>query len=121
MITGCGNGFGHELAKSLHWIGFTVFAGCRNDRCVGAWSLKRLARETGRMHVIKMDVTSQREVDVALAYVKQHLPELGLWGLVNNAGCTNLGFAEWLPVENYKKVRRYFICNSLPSRVVYFF
>ena len=114
MITGCGNGFGFELAKSLHWMGFTVFAGCCADCCAGAYVLKRLGAETGRMHVIKMDVTSQREVDAALLYVKRNLPKLGLWGLVNIAACTNLdGFAEWLPVEDYKKVRHYFIFKSI--------
>ncbi len=28
LITGCDSGFGHELAKHLHKLGFTVFAGC---------------------------------------------------------------------------------------------
>ena len=83
-------------------MGFTVFAGCRNDRSDGALTLKKLGAESGRLHVIKMDVTSQEEVNAALVYVKRNLPDLGLWGLVNNAGCTCLGFAEWLPVETYK-------------------
>lgn len=28
LITGCDGGFGHALAKHLHKLGFTVFAGC---------------------------------------------------------------------------------------------
>lgn len=28
LITGCDTGFGHALAKHLHKLGFTVFAGC---------------------------------------------------------------------------------------------
>lgn len=28
FVTGCDTGFGHALAKHLHKLGFTVFAGC---------------------------------------------------------------------------------------------
>ena len=28
FVTGCDSGFGHALAKHLHKLGFTVFAGC---------------------------------------------------------------------------------------------
>lgn len=28
LVTGCDCGFGHALAKHLHKLGFTVFAGC---------------------------------------------------------------------------------------------
>lgn len=28
LVTGCDTGFGHALAKHLHKLGFTVFAGC---------------------------------------------------------------------------------------------
>ena len=66
VITGCDTGFGHQLAKSLHLIGFTIFACCFNDRSDGALTLKKLVADSGRMHVIKIDVTNQEEVDVAL-------------------------------------------------------
>ena len=88
-------------------MGFTVFTGCRNDLCDGALALKKLGAETGRLQVLQMDVTNQDEVDAALAYVERNLPELGLWGLVNNAGVCCVGFAEWLPVENYKQVHHH--------------
>ena len=35
MITGFGNGFGLELAKSLHGMGLTVFAGAERGRPKG--------------------------------------------------------------------------------------
>lgn len=28
LVTGCDSGFGRALAKHLHQLGFTVFAGC---------------------------------------------------------------------------------------------
>ena len=88
-------------------MGFTVFACCFKDSSDGALVLKKLGAESGRLHVIKMDVTRQEEVDAALDYVERNLPELGLWGLVNNAGVGYVGFAEWLPFENYQQVHHH--------------
>jgi 3-hydroxybutyrate dehydrogenase len=107
VITGCDTGFGHQLAKRLHGFEFTVFACCLNDSSDGALTLKKLGAETGRLHVIKMDVTNQKEVDAARDYVERNLPELGLWGVVNNAGFAYVGYIEWLPVENYEKVHSF--------------
>ena len=105
MITGCDTGFGHDLAKSLHRLGFTVFAGCLNDCSDGALALKKLDAVTNNLHVIQMDVTNQEQVDAARDYVQRNLPsDVRLWGLVNNAGFSYRAFIEWLPIENYEKV-----------------
>ena len=106
MITGCDTGFGHDLAKSLHRLGFTVFAGCLNDCSDGALALKKLGAVTNSLHVIQMDVTSQEQVDAARDYVHRNLPsDAGLWGLVNNAGLAYSALIEWLPIEYYEMVR----------------
>ena len=99
MITGCDTGFGYELAKRLFLKEFTVFACCLNDESTGALSLKKIG-----LHVLKMDVTCQEEIDSAYRFVLKHLPPLGLWGLVNNAGIAFIGYAEWLPMKNFEKV-----------------
>ncbi|XP_057378488.1 D-beta-hydroxybutyrate dehydrogenase, mitochondrial-like [Daphnia carinata] len=105
LVTGCDTGFGHELAKKLHSDGFTVFAGCLDGRSNGAIRLKRLGDESGRLHVIAIDVTSQEDVDKTLRYVEANLPEKGLWGLVNNAGQSSTpGFLEWTPMKIYETV-----------------
>lgn len=105
LITGCDFGYGYELAKKLRASNFTVFAGCSDAKSNGAISLKNLDNQTGRLHVIQMDVSNQEEVDDALHYVKEHLPENGLWGIVNNADESSCpGFLEWSPIENYEKV-----------------
>ena len=67
-------------------------------------ALKKLGAESGRLHVLQMDVTCQNEVDAARNYVERNLPHLGLWGLVNNAGIAFIGYVEWLPLAHYEKV-----------------
>ncbi len=86
-------------------MGFTVFACCLNAKSTGALQLKHIGRETERLHVIQMDVTSQEDVDKARQFVDIHLPEQGFWGVVNNAGlASTMGFAEWFSVEAYENV-----------------
>ena len=92
------------MTVKLHSLGFIIFACCLNDQSDGAQELKKLGSTTGRIHVMKMDVTNQKEVDEAVKYVTQHLPQSGLWGLVNNAGRSYVSFIEWLPNDVYEKV-----------------
>lgn len=93
------------MAKKLHSLGFTVFAGCLHPSGEGGQLLRHLDRGTGRLHVIDLDVTCQVKMDKALHYVETNLPKLGLWGVVNNAGLGNSGFLEWIAVETCEKVR----------------
>ncbi len=104
LVTGCDTGFGHRLAIKLHDLGFTVFACCLDDKSEGWERLQILGSGTGRLHVIKVDITNQKQVDDARQYVENNLPEFGLWGLVNNAGLGNVGFVEWTSVEVFEKV-----------------
>jgi 3-hydroxybutyrate dehydrogenase len=86
-------------------MNFVVFAGCLDDNSNGAIRLKRFGDETGRLHVIQMDVTKQEDVDKALEYVKTNLPQNGLWAIVNNAGqFGSPGCLEWIPTPVYEKV-----------------
>lgn len=99
LITGCDSGFGHQLAKTLHSMNFTVFATCLDANSPGGQSLQRLG-----VHVLTVDICRQEQVDEALKTVEERLPPLGLWALVNNAGVGISGFAEWIPIEYYQKV-----------------
>ncbi|XP_014821894.1 PREDICTED: D-beta-hydroxybutyrate dehydrogenase, mitochondrial-like isoform X2 [Calidris pugnax] len=79
LITGCDSGFGHLLALRLHRLGFTVFAGCL---CPGGDGARRLQREeaaagSGRLRVLRLDVTRDRDVLAAKELVLSHLPERG--------------------------------------------
>lgn len=110
LITGCASGFGHQLATRLHGLGFTVFACCLNDQSDGGKQLREIGKDTGRMHVIKMDVTNDQEIEETRRYVERNLPELGLWAVVNNAGRSYVSFIEWLPTDVYEKVQGFPIC-----------
>lgn len=106
LVTGCDTGFGHQVAMDLHDLEFIVFAGCLEEQSDGARKLRSLGKETGRLHVIKMDVTNEQQVEDARRYIQNHLPESGLWGIINNAGLGNVGFVEWTSLENFRKVGR---------------
>ncbi|XP_033733587.1 D-beta-hydroxybutyrate dehydrogenase, mitochondrial-like [Pecten maximus] len=99
VITGCDTGFGHILAKRLYDLGYTVYAGVLSKESPGAKVLQ--ARQSDRLHVIKLDVTKDDDVQKALEYV--NATGQGLWAIVNNAGMYFPGDVELATVDQYKK------------------
>ncbi|XP_033733590.1 D-beta-hydroxybutyrate dehydrogenase, mitochondrial-like [Pecten maximus] len=97
VITGCDTGFGHLLAKRLYDLGYRVYAGVLSLESPGAKVLQ--ARQSDRLHVIKLDVTKDDDVQKALEYVNA----TGLWAIVNNAGIYFPGDVELATVDQYKK------------------
>ena len=53
----------------LSAMGFTVFAGCLNPESEGAKRLKEQA--SGKIHVLKMDITNDADVKSAMEYVTE--------------------------------------------------
>lgn len=105
LITGCDTGFGHYLAIHLHEIGFQVFAGCLNDEGEGALRLKKANHGKNAIHVLKLDVTRDEDVELAKKYVFKNLKDTVLWGIVNNAGISvSAGFIESKPLDLFEKV-----------------
>uniref|UniRef100_A0A8C5PCX3 Ketoreductase domain-containing protein n=1 Tax=Leptobrachium leishanense TaxID=445787 RepID=A0A8C5PCX3_9ANUR len=104
LITGCDTGFGLALAKHLHNLGFTVFAGCllKDKNGDGAQELESILSD--RLKVLQMNVCSEEEVTKALELVRTNLqhPGKGLWGLVNNAGISTFGEVEFTSTQTYK-------------------
>lgn len=90
---------------------FHVYACCLDEKSRGSLILHSIGKITGRLHVIHMDVNSQKDVDNARHYVENCLPEHGLWAIVNNADRYDVGFLEWLPVETYETVNRKMIVS----------
>lgn len=68
-------GFGHDLAKRLDELEFTVFAGCLKPEGEGARKLAKTSSK--RLHVVPLDVGSDSSVEEAHEYVKKHLPKNG--------------------------------------------
>ncbi|XP_053198594.1 D-beta-hydroxybutyrate dehydrogenase, mitochondrial [Scomber japonicus] len=106
FISGCDSGFGHALAKHLHKLGFTVFAGCllKDKDGEGAKELEEF--HSDRMKVVQLDVCSDEQVNEAVEYIKDNLEdsERGLWAVVNNAGVSTFGEVEFTSMDTYKQV-----------------
>jgi 3-hydroxybutyrate dehydrogenase len=105
LITGCDTGFGNAIARKLHELGCTVFAGCISNESEGAKKLEKDFPE--RMHVIKMDITSESDVGNAMEKIGTKLTESnidGLWAVICNAGWSTFGQVEWVPMDVYSKI-----------------
>ncbi|XP_064630840.1 D-beta-hydroxybutyrate dehydrogenase, mitochondrial-like isoform X2 [Lineus longissimus] len=101
LITGCDSGFGKWLAEKLDALGFTVIACCMFPDKGGADDLRRKC--SSRLHILRLDVTSNEDVNAAVKYVKDKIGN-GLWALVNNAGISWTGETEWTDVSTYEKI-----------------
>ncbi|XP_008070760.1 17-beta-hydroxysteroid dehydrogenase type 6-like [Carlito syrichta] len=97
FITGCDSGFGNLLARQLDARGLRVLAACLTEK--GAEQLRN--RTSDRLKTVILDVTKTENIAVATQWVKEHVGDKGLWGLVNNAGCVHpLGYTEWQRPED---------------------
>lgn len=78
LITGASTGIGRNMAETLAREGFLVYAGARKDEDLAELDA------IDNVRAVRLDVTSQDDVDAAVALVRKE--GRGLWGLVNNAG-----------------------------------
>ena len=83
LITGASTGIGRNLAERLVKEGYFVYAGARKDKDLAELDAIE------NIKAVRLDVTSQEDVDAAVALVRKE--GLGLWGLVNNAGVATSG------------------------------
>ena len=103
LITGCDTGFGNMLAKRLDKKGIPVIAGCLTEK--GETELRKSC--SNKLKAVSMDVTKSESIQKAFDAVKTLVPaDTGIWAIMNNAGLVgNTGPAEWLTLDDYKKVR----------------
>ena len=99
LITGCSSGIGRATAEHLATRRWTVYATARRTE-----SIQDLAERGCR--TLALDVTDEDSMRDAVAAVQEAEGAVGV--LVNNAGYSQSGAVETVPVE---KVRRQFETN----------
>eukprot|EP00026_Physarum_polycephalum_P011935 Phypoly_transcript_12185.p1 GENE.Phypoly_transcript_12185~~Phypoly_transcript_12185.p1 ORF type:complete len:334 (+),score=55.08 Phypoly_transcript_12185:88-1089(+) len=115
VITGASTGIGEACATYLDKLGFTVFAGARQEK-----DLEKLQRNFAagkRSKAIFMDVTDPVSLEKAAQTVETELQKanLGLIGLVNNAGVAVNGPLDALSeseIRNCIEVNVFGVLNS---------
>ncbi|XP_040839269.1 retinol dehydrogenase 16-like [Ochotona curzoniae] len=101
FITGCDSGFGNLLARQLDMRGLRVLAACLTEK--GAEQLRR--QTSDRVETVILDVTQTESITAAAQWVKEHVGDRGLWGLVNNAGIVMpLAPNQWLTKQDFMNV-----------------
>lgn len=103
VITGASTGIGAACARHLDALGFTVFAGVRREQD-GAALVTSISQ---RIRPILLDVTDSASIAAAAQVVEQTLatiaPNVGLAGLVNNAGIAVPGPIEAVPLADARR------------------
>ena len=83
LVTGASTGIGRNIVERLAAEGYFVFAGARKDADMDELDA------IDNVKALRLDVTSQEDVDAAVETVKQE--GRGLYGLINNAGVAVIG------------------------------
>ena len=98
VVTGASTGIGKAIALRLDQRGFKVFATVRKEN-----DAKELASQaSGELTPIFMDVTDQSSIDAAKILVNEAVGEMGLAGLVNNAGVAFTSPLEFVPINELR-------------------
>ncbi|GLB60667.1 SDR family oxidoreductase [Cytobacillus sp. NCCP-133] len=101
VITGCSSGFGALMAIELAKIGFHIIATMRNTK-KRAFLMDNAKREgiQEQITIHELDVTSSNSIEELKFHLKQ-LPSVDV--LINNAGFAGAGFAEEIPLDEYRR------------------
>jgi len=99
LITGCSSGIGRATAERLAGVGWKVYATARNVEDISPLAERGCA-------LLPLDVTDEGSMRAAVEEVERRESAVGV--LVNNAGYSQSGAVEAVPME---KVRRQFETN----------
>ena len=90
LVTGASSGMGEEIARTLHKLGYTVYAAARRtDR------LEQLA--TTGIHALTMDVTDDESITSGIEKIITETGHIDV--LINNAGYGSYGAIEDIPMD----------------------
>ncbi|MEH2435294.1 MAG: SDR family NAD(P)-dependent oxidoreductase [Nostoc sp.] len=98
VVTGASTGIGQACALRLDQLGFSVFAGVRQDS--DAQTLKQKGSQ--RLIPIFLDVTDAESIAAAVDRVTNAVGGAGILGLVNNAGIAVPGPLELLAIAEFQ-------------------
>ncbi|HYX18391.1 MAG TPA: SDR family NAD(P)-dependent oxidoreductase, partial [Nostoc sp.] len=98
VVTGASTGIGQACALLLDQLGFSVFAGVRQD--IDAQTLKQKGSQ--RLIPIFLDVTDAESIASAVDHVTNAVGGAGILGLVNNAGIAVPGPLELLAIAEFQ-------------------
>jgi NAD(P)-dependent dehydrogenase (short-subunit alcohol dehydrogenase family) len=99
VITGASTGIGKASALELDRRGFHIFAGVRSD--AAAQELRATA--SARLTPLMIDVTVADSIAAAARKVADAVGDVGLSGLVNNAGVAVPGPIELVPIDDFRR------------------
>src|SRR5919106_2394265 len=99
IITGASTGIGRACALTLDRKGFRVFAGVRKD--TDGEVLRRVASEA--LTPVYIDVTDKASIAAMAKHVAGEVGDVGLAGLVNNAGTTLPCPVEYLALDDFRR------------------
>jgi NAD(P)-dependent dehydrogenase (short-subunit alcohol dehydrogenase family) len=100
LITGCDTGFGRDIAIQMAGQGWKVFAGCLTKD-----GISTLQNKNHSIVAIQMDVTKSDDIERVVKFVTEQVKDVGLGGLINNAGIAN-GFVptELLSDNEFRRI-----------------
>src|ERR671924_377508 len=94
LITGCSSGIGRATAERLAARGWKVYATARSPESIA--DLRERGCET-----LALDVTDEESMRAAVAAVEE--AESAVGALVNNAGYSQSGAVETLPMDELRR------------------
>jgi len=109
LITGSNRGLGLEFSRQYAVAGWNVIATCRNP--LTAKDLQTLAGQYNQVVVEKMDVTSDRDVDILATKYKNQPIDV----LLNNAGIYGTLEKQTLGTFDFEELKRVFDVNTIGS------